>query len=78
VATRLGDVQVLQTEKGKRYAIGRVPKKGPEGCHRPNPRPSTSSSDHDEALGVARTLVRLGGGSYLVKIDRDEWAKDGE
>jgi hypothetical protein len=59
------------------HAIGRIPKKGQEGFHRAPPS-RIYVVDHDEASGVARTLVRLGGRTYLVKVDGDEWDKDGE
>jgi hypothetical protein len=75
MATRPGDVLILQTEKGlKIHAIGRVTKKGQEDFHRAQPSP-IYVVDHPEALAVARTLVAPGGRIYLVKIDGDEWAE---
>jgi hypothetical protein len=42
------------------HAIGRIPKKGQEGFS-PRPPSRIYVVHHDEALRVARTLVRLGG-----------------
>jgi hypothetical protein len=77
MATRPGDVLILQTEKGlKIHAVGRVTKQSQEDFHGAQPAP-LYVVDHAEALAVARTVVAPGGRIYLVKIDGDEWAECG-
>jgi hypothetical protein len=73
--TRVGDVLILQTERGLRiHAVGRVTKKGQEDFHRANPAPFYMV-DYDEALVVARTLLPTGGRIFLVKIDTNTWSE---
>jgi hypothetical protein len=75
MATRPGDVLILQTEKGlKVHAVGPVTKKGQQDFHRAHQSP-IYVVDHDEALAVARTLVAPDGQIYLVKVDNDDWSE---
>jgi hypothetical protein len=75
IPTQLGDVLILQTERGvKIHAVGRITKNGQQDFHHVEPTP-LYIVDHDEAVAVARTLVAPGRRIFLVKIDSDEWSE---
>jgi hypothetical protein len=67
IPTQLGDVLVLQTERGvKIHAVGRVTEGGQQDLHRIEP-PPLYIADHEEAVVVARTLVAPGRRIFLVR-----------
>jgi hypothetical protein len=73
--TRLGDVLILQTERGvKIHAVGRVKKAGQQDFHHVEPAP-TYIVDHAEAFAAARTLVAPGRRIFLVKLDTGDWSE---
>ena len=73
--TQLGDVLILQTERGvKIHAVGRVTNAGQQDFHHMEPAP-TYIVDHDQAVAVARTLVAPGRRIFLVKLDSGNWSE---
>ena len=76
IPTQLGDVLILQTERGlKIHAVGRVTKAGQSDFHSATPAP-IYVVDYDEAVAVAQTLIAPGRRLFLVKIDReDDWSE---
>jgi hypothetical protein len=74
IPTQLGDVLILQSEKGvKIHAVGRVARRGQQHFHAA-PAP-LYVRDHHEALAVARTLVAPDGHIYLMKMDSGDWSE---
>jgi hypothetical protein len=72
--TQIGDVLILQTERGvKIHAVGRVIKAGQQDFHRVEPGP-VYIVDHVEAVAVARTLVTPGRRIFLVRVDSGSWS----
>jgi hypothetical protein len=73
--TQLGDVLILQTERGtKIHAVGRVTAGGQQDFHRIEP-PPVYIVDHDEALVAAQTLVMPGRRIFLVRLDSGAWSE---
>jgi hypothetical protein len=72
IPTQLGDVLILQTERGvKIHAVGRVTRGGQQDFHRVE-RPPIYIVDHDEAVAVAQAMVAPGRRIFLVKLDSGE------
>jgi hypothetical protein len=73
--TQLGDVLILQTERGlKIHAVGRVTRGGQQDFHAIEPVPMYIV-DHAEAVAAARTLVARGRRIFLVRLDSGEWSE---
>jgi hypothetical protein len=73
--TQLGDVLILQTERGvKIHAVGRVVKADQQDFHRVEPAP-VYIVDHAEAVAVARALVAPGRRIFLVRLDSGNWSE---
>jgi hypothetical protein len=72
IPTQVGDVLILQTERGVRiHAVGRVDKVGQQDFHaQPTP---LYIVDHDEAIAMAQTLLTPGRRIFLVKLDSGQW-----
>jgi hypothetical protein len=74
IPTEIGDVLILQTEKGvKIHAVGRVTRRGQQDFHA-EPTP-LYIVDHDEAMTAARVMLAPGRRIFLLNLETDEWSQ---